>query len=131
MQHIGQVVYTAALFLAKTTILLQYLRLFAPQKILNPFMWYGARIIIAAAGIFYCVCAFLTIFACSPKEASWNPLISHSRCLNNQMLVVATCLFNIFSDTLILILPARAVWMLRIPTRQKIRIVLLFAIGLL
>ena len=112
-------------------ILLQYLRLFAPQKVLDPFMWYGARIVIAVAGLFYCITAFITIFACSPREAIWNPFITSSYCIDDEMLILIICLFNILSDIVILLLPARAVWKLRIPTRHKIRIVLLFAIGLL
>ena len=94
-------------------------------------MWYGARIIIVVAGIFYCASALITIFTCSPLEAIWNPFVPNSHCVNNEILVLSICLFNIISDIIILILPASAVWKLRIPTRQKIQIVLLFAIGLL
>ena len=119
------------MFLAKSTILMQYLRIFAPQKPLDPFMWYSARIIIAATGVYYLISTFLTIFACSPQAAIWNPLITNSRCLDNNTSVLITCVFNIVSDIIILMLPTRAVWKLRIPTRQKFRIVLLFAIGLL
>lgn len=112
-------------------ILLQYLRLFAPQKVLDPFMWYGARIVIAVTGLFYCITAFITIFNCSPREAIWNPLITNFGCIDNEMLILSICVFNMISDIVILILPARAVWKLRIPTGHKIKIVLLFAIGLL
>ncbi len=94
-------------------------------------MWYSARIVIIVAGIFYTISGFITIFACSPLEANWNPLIIDARCLNNNMLVLIVCLFNIMSDITILILPARAVWKLRIPTSNKLKILLLFAIGLL
>ena len=120
-----------ALFLTKTAILLQYLRLFAPQKVLDPFMWYGARVVIAAAGSFYCITTFLTIFICSPREAIWNPFITNYHCIDNGMLVFMICLYNILSDIVILILPARAICKLRISTGHKIKIVLLFAMGLL
>lgn len=112
-------------------ILLQYLRLFAPSKVVNPFMWYSARIIIAVTGVYYVISTSLTIFACSPREAFWNPLITDYRCLDNNTIVLITCIFNILSDIIILGLPARAVWRLQMPTRNKIKIVLLFAIGLL
>ena len=119
------------MFLTKTAILSQYLRLFAPQKSLDPFMWYSARIIIVVTGVFYVISTFLTIFACSPREAFWNPLIIDCRCLDNDISAIIACSFNVISDIIILMLPAKAVWKLRIPTRDKIRIVLLFAIGLL
>ena len=94
-------------------------------------MWYSARMIIAATGVFYLIGTFLTIFACSPREAIWNPLITNSRCLDNNTIVLITCIYNIVSDIIILVLPTRAVWKLRIPIRNKFRILLLFAIGLL
>lgn len=94
-------------------------------------MWYTARIIIVITGIYYTISTFISIFACSPREAIWNPLINDARCLNTNISVLVTCLFNIISDITILILPARAVWKLRIPIKKKIGIILLFATGLL
>ena len=94
-------------------------------------MWYSARIVIAVAGIFYFISAFITIFACSPREAIWNMLITDFTCVDNAALILITCLFNIVSDIIILMLPAKAVWKLRIPIKKKVKIVLLFAIGLM
>lgn len=94
-------------------------------------MWYSARIIIVVTGVYYTISSFITMFACSPREASWNPLIASAKCLDNNMLTLITAAFNIVSDIAILILPARGVWKLRIPTKKKIGIVLLFALGLL
>ena len=94
-------------------------------------MWYSARIIIVVTGIYYTVSTFITIFACSPREAIWNPFITDYKCFDNNTLVFITCLFNIVSDIVILLLPARAVWKLRISIKKEVEIVLLFAIGLL
>ncbi len=129
--YVIEIVYAPTIFLVKAAILLQYLRLFAPSKSINPFMWYSARSIIVITGIYYTISTFLTIFACSPRDAIWNPLITDSKCLHNNTIVLITCLFNIISDIIILMLPARAVWKLRIPTSNKVKLVLLFAIGLL
>lgn len=119
------------MFLVKLAILLQYLCTFAPQRILNPFMWYSARIVIVVMGIYYIISTCMAIFACSPREAIWNPLITNAKCLNRTTDVIFSRFFNIVSDIIILLLPARTVWKLRIPTRKKVGIVLLFAIGLL
>lgn len=94
-------------------------------------MWYSARIIIVVTAIYYIISTMVTTFACSPREAIWDTLITDAKCLDNNINVLVTCLFNIISDIIILMLPARAVFNLRIPTRNKFRIVLLFAIGLL
>ena len=129
--YVVQIVYAPTIFLIKTSILLQYLNLFAPEKVLDPFMWYSARTIIVVSGIYYTISTFLTIFACSPREAIWNPLITNPKCINRNAGVPPICLYNITSDIIILILAARAVWNLRLPYRTKLRIVLLFALGLL
>lgn len=127
----AQIVYAPTICLVKTVILLQYLRLFATQKSLDPFMWYSGRIIIIIISLWYTISTFLTIFSCSPREAFWNPLITDYRCLNNGISAIISCLFNVVSDICILMLPVRAVWKLRMPRRNKVRILLLFALGLL
>lgn len=94
-------------------------------------MWYSNRILIVANGIFYISTTFIAIFPCSPREAFWKPFIEDSRCVNTDIHILFVFSYNILSDIIILILPSRAVWKLRISTRKKANIVLLFAIGLL
>ena len=129
--YIWQIIYAPTIVCVKTALLLQYLRLFAPLKDLDRFMWYSARILLVANGIFYLCSTFITIFSCSPRQAFWNPLIKDFRCINNNIRISFTCSYNMVSDIVILILPSRAVCKLRIPTRKKVEIVLLFAVGLL
>lgn len=129
--YVAEIVYGPTIFLVKVAILLQYLRLFAPKKTVNPVMFVGARAIIAITLVYYIISTSITIFACTPREKLWNPLVTEGHCLNNNIAVLFTCLFNIVSDVLILVLPARSVWRLRIPRRKKVGIVLLFATGLL
>lgn len=119
------------MFLVKAALLLQYLRLFAPTKSTNTFLWYTARTVIAINAIYYIIRTLVATFICSPREAYWNPLTSNYKCLDINLLVNFTCIYNIVSNIVILLLPARAVWKLRIHTKRKARIVLLFAIGLL
>ena len=123
--------YAPTVFLAKTAILLQYLQMLAPFRTVNPLMYIGARAIILVTLVYYIISTFITIFACTPRERIWNPLVTEGHCLDNNTAVLFTCLFNIVSDIVILILPARSVWRLRIPRRKKVGIVCLFATGLL
>lgn len=94
-------------------------------------MWYCNRVMIVANGIFYISGIFIITFACSPREAYWDPVIKKSRCINIHANVLSRCVYNIVSDIIILIIPSTIVWKLWIPTKKKIEIVLLFAIGLL
>ncbi|MCJ1464632.1 hypothetical protein MMC07_003245 [Pseudocyphellaria aurata] len=129
--YIAQILYAPTLFPVKTALLLQYIRLFAPTRSFNRFLWYTATSTIAITAIYYTISTFVTTFLCSPREAYWNPLLSQDKCLNNGLLVIITRIYNIISDIIILLLPVRAVWKLRIPIKRKAGIVLLFAIGML
>ena len=125
------IIYGPTIFFVKLAILLQYLRMFAPTRSVNPSMWIAARVVIATTFVYYIISTFGTAFACSPRERIWNPLVTDGHCINNNSLILATCVFNIVSDVVILLLPSWMVWKLQIPRKKKIGIVLLFAIGLL
>ena len=101
------------------------------MKTVDPSMFIGARVIIAVTGVYYTISLPVIIWACSPREKIWNPLITEGHCLQDDIAVLFACLFNIASDVAILALPARSVWRLQIPRRKKFGIVSLFAIGLL
>lgn len=93
-------------------------------------MFISARVIIVVTLLYYIISTSMTIFACSPREKIWNPL-TEGHCLNNNLGVFITSLFNIVSDVIILVLPAKTVWSLQIPRSKRIKIVALFATGLL
>ena len=115
----------------KVAILMQYLRLLDPKRTDDPFMYVTARGMIAVILLYHTISTCITAFACNPRERIWNPLVTEYKCLDNTIGILFTCLFNIISDLIILALPTRAVWRLRIPRRKKVSIVLLFATGLL
>ena len=94
-------------------------------------MYISARVIIGVTLVYYIMSTFITAFSCSPHEKIWNPLVTDGHCLDNNALVLVTCVFNIVSDVTILLLPTRAVWKLQMARKKKIGIILLFAIGLL
>ncbi|KAF2804430.1 uncharacterized protein BDZ99DRAFT_481249 [Mytilinidion resinicola] len=72
----------------------------------------------------------VSAWACSLRKKAWNNLVP-GKCLDNNTMIMITCIWNIASDIIILGLPARSVWKLRIPRKKRISIVLLFATGLL
>jgi hypothetical protein len=132
--HINEIIYPLCIVLIKVTILLQYLRLLAPNKTVNSLMWYGSWIIIIANAIFYTINFFLMIFLCTPQEKNWNPilrLLPIGRCLDQRAIITAVGVFNIVSDICILILPTRSVWKLRLPAHKKVGIISLFTTGIL
>ncbi|KAH4047460.1 hypothetical protein HBH70_147360 [Parastagonospora nodorum] len=127
--HVYEIMYGPVILLIKLAILLQYLHLLAPNRTVNRFVFFGALIIMVVIAVFYITITLLSIFRCSPHEASWNRFIENAKCINLGELFIAAALFNILSDIAILLLPTRSIWVLRIPIRRKISISALFAIG--
>lgn len=126
-----EILYGLTLFTVKISIVLQYIRLFAPNRTVSPFVFYSSWIIIISHAMFYSAYTFATIFACMPREKIWNERYPGGQCLNHNAVVVSTGLFNIVSDVVILLLPVKTVWGLRIPTQKKVSISALFGTGLL
>jgi hypothetical protein len=129
--NVAEIVYGPTIFLVKMSILVQYLQMFAPNRTVNPFVFWGSWLVILTSFAFYNVDTFLTIFACSPRENIWNKFKPGGNCINYHAVIVATGFFNIISDLAILVLPVRSVWKLQMPLRRKINISLLFGTGLL
>lgn len=128
--NISQIIYGPAMALVKVAILLQYIYLLAPTRSINPFLSIGSYAMIVVSVMFHVASTCAAIWACSPREKIWNDLID-GKCLDNNMLILVTCIFNIVSDVIILILPAHTVWGLRIDFKKKLEICMLFATGLL
>lgn len=73
---------------------------------------------------------FSLVFACKPLAASWDPTLAQTaECIDRGAIYVATAGIGIFTDIVLLSLPLPIVVSLNIPLRQKIILVLLFAIG--
>ena len=126
-----EILYGPSISMIKTVILLQYQRIFAPRKSVDRVMFFSSWVLIVSIILWNFISTIIAIFACSPQEKFWNSLITYGHCLDYDIDVMLTAIFNILTDVLILILPTRAVWKLQLPTKKKLSIVSIFAIGLL
>ena len=122
-------VYIPVIFLIKLSILLQFLRIFAPTRKGNMFIFVGAHLCILVNLIVYSVLEFSAIFACNPRKKGWMPWLD-GRCLDVNAIWKATGLFNCLSDFAVLALPLPSVWKLQIAPRKKIMVLGIFATGL-
>ncbi|KAF2709414.1 hypothetical protein K504DRAFT_502142 [Pleomassaria siparia CBS 279.74] len=127
----GEITYCPLSFVVKMAVLLQYLRLFAPDRKSAKVMWYGSWITIAACFIFYVVLTFWTAFYCYPRQMIWNKLTPGGKCHDHSPIVMSQGTFNMISDVIILLLPTYSLWKLNVPRARKIVITALFATGLL
>jgi hypothetical protein len=112
-------------------ILLQYLKLFAPNRSTNRVMFYGAWATVASTFIAYSVFMFWTLFYCAPRRMIWFKLVPGGKCHDLNDIILSQGAFNMASDFIILLLPTASLWQLRVPLGKKIFITLLFGTGLL
>ncbi|KAF3031147.1 hypothetical protein E8E11_000247 [Didymella keratinophila] len=129
--NIAQIVYCPLSFVVKMAILMQYLRLFAPSRSGNKFMWYGAWGTIVATFIVYTFFTFWTMFYCRPRRMIWDKLTPGGKCYDVNDIILSQGAFNMASDVVILFLPTLSLWQLNVPLARKMFITLLFATGLI
>jgi hypothetical protein len=128
--NVAQIIYCPLSFVVKMAILMQYLRLFAPSRSGNKFMWYGAWGTIVATFIVYTFFTFWTMFYCRPRRMIWDKLTPGGKCYDVNDIILSQGAFNMASDVFILFLPTFSLWQLNVPLARKMFITLLFATGL-
>ncbi|KAF9693693.1 hypothetical protein EKO04_008336 [Ascochyta lentis] len=129
--NVAQIIYCPLSFVVKMAILMQYLRLFAPSRSGNRFMWYGAWATIVATFIVYTFFTFWTMFYCKPRQMIWDKLTPGGKCYDVNDIILSQGAFNMASDVVILFLPTLSLWQLNVPLARKMFITLLFATGLI
>ncbi|EMR66548.1 putative integral membrane protein [Eutypa lata UCREL1] len=122
----GTCTYALGVGFAKLSILLFYLRL-SPQQWFCNFV-YG---LIGTVSCYSLIYVFLNIFPCRPVAAAWDLTIEQSKCIDPWNAYYALSILNILMDVATLVLPVPVVAALRMPIRQKISLILLFATGIL
>lgn len=125
---ISVLVYTVSLNLTKISILQQYLR-FLVGKPIRRACWILMWIVV----VYTITATALCIFTCYPVSYFWEQVIpgTEGHCVNELGLWFANATFNIISDVTILILPMRALYQIHLPKRQKLGLILVFAMGFL
>ncbi|EOA90941.1 uncharacterized protein SETTUDRAFT_102236 [Exserohilum turcica Et28A] len=78
----------------------------------------------------YTAIFFSLVFACKPIAASWNPLLlATATCSNRGAIYITTAVVGIVTDVILMIIPIPTIWGLQMPTKQKIGLTIMFAIG--
>ena len=107
-------------------MLLLYRRVFLPQR------WsvfdIVLRIFMIVCSMFYLSTVPVKIWECIPRAKLWNKSIE-GKCIHVPGLLNADGIFNTLSDFLILLVPVKALWTLRMKKSKKIGIALLFTVG--
>ncbi|KAF2463075.1 uncharacterized protein BDR25DRAFT_298608 [Lindgomyces ingoldianus] len=124
--YIESIIYGPIIFCTKLAILLMYLRLLIPSR-WSP-LWTSVHVFIAICAAFYTGLTLVKIFQCNPIPRTWDKSI-HGKCINTPVLLQVSGLFNTITDALILLVPVRAVWDLKMTWKKKVAVCAVFGIG--
>ncbi|KAI9656315.1 MAG: hypothetical protein M1821_004978 [Bathelium mastoideum] len=122
---VSSITYAVAICITKIAVLCLYRRVFSPHR--GSFFDQTIVGLMALFILYYGITVFIKIFECIPKSKITNDTGS---CTHIPAVLNADGVFNTITDTVILFLPVKAVWHLRIEKQSKIVVVLVFTFGL-
>ena len=124
-----QTAYAATIFYAPMTLAIKLSLLTLIARIFSP---YKKRIqgIYALGGllvVYYIISLILKIRICWPIAAYWQG--DQSKCLNQSAVITADSIISTVTDAIILLLPLPLTWSLQLPTKKKLRVGGMLAVG--
>ncbi|KAI1746558.1 hypothetical protein F4782DRAFT_545011 [Xylaria castorea] len=127
--QIGVNFYAAAILFVKTSILLDWLQIFAPRGTRGALFW-TCHAIIWFNALFYTSIEVAGNLSCRPFNRIWDKRIP-GVCFDRTPLDLTSAGVNLVCDIVILLVPQRIIWQLQLTTAKKIGVSIIFAIGLL
>jgi hypothetical protein len=67
---------------------------------------------------------------CTPYEANWNFLIPR-KCFTKSNLELASASLHLLTDFIILALPQKVIWSLRMSVKKRLGVAIVFSLGLM
>ncbi|KAL2825646.1 hypothetical protein BDW59DRAFT_161606 [Aspergillus cavernicola] len=127
-----QIIFSLSCSLTKLSLLWFCRRLFGTgskgsRSFFNISMIVGMVVVFISSALFI----LFSIFQCRPIHAYWDlePQYPY-HCLNTGAIVFSASVINIFTDVLTTILPLPLIWKLKMPTRQRVAVISIFALGI-
>ncbi|KAF2440210.1 hypothetical protein P171DRAFT_369338 [Karstenula rhodostoma CBS 690.94] len=119
------IVYYLSLGLTKTSILLQYRRVFATSASTFHVAFWVVMFMVVSYTIWT---ELVSIFACIPVRAFWTKE-TDAKCINQYAAWFTNAAFNILADLALIILPIPVIRNLNLARRQKQALIGIFAVG--
>ncbi|KAL6849840.1 hypothetical protein ACO1O0_009385 [Amphichorda felina] len=123
LQLTTAVLYSSSVSFSKLSILAFYLRLSV-----RGYFRRSVYTLIGVVAVYTVVYEFLMIFQCIPVAKFWNQALKGT-CLGRMIPMMVLSVANAVIDLLILLIPLPVVVPLKISTRQKVSLILLFGTG--
>lgn len=81
--------------------------------------------------LYYVPAFFIKVFRCNPIHITWI-VTAPGKCFTDEgSIFLADCIVSLVTDVTILVLPMPLVWVLKASLRRKLRIMVVFAGGIL
>ncbi|KAL4810147.1 hypothetical protein BDV18DRAFT_156522 [Aspergillus unguis] len=124
MLWISVPLYNLCLNLTKVSVVFLYLRLFTTRTY---------QIILKVLLVFIVISAIYmvlgTLLVCIPVSSFWNQDPGH--CVERAVIWYLNAALQIAGDLVLVILPMPQLWIMRIPAKQKVCLIAIFALGLI
>ncbi|KAL4779376.1 hypothetical protein BJX76DRAFT_361841 [Aspergillus varians] len=117
--------YNLTLNLTKISMLLLYKRLFPPKK--YQIALTALLVLVVCTGLYM---FFGTLLLCIPVHAFWEPDRVEHTCVSREVVWYLNAALQITGDLIVVILPMPQLLKLHIPFRQKMCLMVIFALGL-
>ncbi|PVH99916.1 hypothetical protein DM02DRAFT_593648 [Periconia macrospinosa] len=123
MGFAADILFPIACSLTKISICLTYLRLFPSQT--DRVFAYTMSIY---QTLYALTCLFLMLFQCTPIRGYWEKNVDF-HCVDMRTTLVTIAALNSLSDVLIYLWPAKPLWSLQLPLKQRLGLISLFSVG--
>ncbi|KAF7538493.1 hypothetical protein G7054_g2885 [Neopestalotiopsis clavispora] len=121
--------YSATMPLIKVAILLDWCRIFVPDRTRSVF-WWTCMTLVALQVSWGIACIILLNLQCIPHQAIWEFYLP-SKCFKLPKVMLTSASVQVFTDFVMILLPQRIIWSLHLNWRRKIGMSLVFGTGIL
>lgn len=121
-----QMVARTAIFFARLSILLLYIRIFFPLGTERTTTWWVIWLTILVNLLYTISLILVTTLQCVPKGLPFG-----STCVNQFLVFILASVINIITDLAVLLIPVARIWKLQMSRQRKYAICALFAFGAL
>lgn len=121
--------FAACIMVIKLAILLEWLRIFVPRGMRGYFYWTSIALVCLDI-LFYSAGIIAVNLTCIPHRKIWDRLIP-GHCFDSRSVDITSAVVNFFIDLLILVLPQRLIWGLKLSFEKRIGVSAVFLVGLM
>lgn len=97
---------------------------------LTSLLKWACNILLCINILFYLSVIIARELSCIPRERIWDKTVPGT-CIQGMLIPITSATINCISDIIILILPQRIIWKLKMTRKKKLGLSLVFATGIL